>query len=98
MRCLILSAVLFLSGCAASSYFLTGGDRSAGSVTLLCNYDLTTQCVPDYAEMTRTAAEACIKWGYTDAQAFGGVKKVPTHEYAGYIEMQYQCIGHLEQP
>ena len=94
---IIIFFLLILSGCATSSYFLTGGDRSAGSVTLTCNYDLLdTQCEPNYQEMARAASEACSKWGYRDAEAFGGVKKVQTDKYTGYLEMQYQCIGDLE--
>lgn len=93
----VSTALLILFGCASSSYFLTGGNRAAGSVTLTCNYDITTRCEPNYSEMQSSASEACKKWGYHYAEAFGAVKTVRTDDYAGYHEMQYQCVGHLEK-
>ena len=92
----IIFFLLILSGCATtSSYFLTGGDRSAGSVTLLCNYTHFTPCEKNHQEMTRVASEACRKWGYTAAEAFGGEKIGQTGEYTLYSEIQYQCIGKI---
>ena len=92
----ILIVLFILSGCATSSYFLTGGNRAAGFVTLTCNYDITTSCEPNYQEMKRMSSEACRNWGYSGAKAFGGVTDIETDDYGGYLEMQYQCIGDLE--
>ena len=93
----IIFFLLILSGCATSSYFLTDGDRSAGSVTLRCNHDLATQCEQNKQEMALVASEACRKWGYRGAEAFGGEKIGQTGKYGGgYSEILYQCVGDLE--
>lgn len=98
MRYLTLLIPLFIIGCASPGYFLSGGDRAAGSVTMLCNYDILTSCQePDLQALQIPAIEACRNWGYTGAQPFGGLKKTQTDEYTGYIEVSYQCIGHLEK-
>lgn len=98
MKLLIsLSAAFLVASCATTDYFVADGNRAGGTVTLVCNYDMFTPC-PDEpsAEQKNAAATACIRWGYTDAEAFGSVRNIPTSEYAGRLEMAFQCIGDLE--
>ena len=93
-----ICAVVLLSGCASTDYFVADGDRAGGTVTLVCNYDIVTQC-PDRPsrEQLNEAARACINWGYKDAEAFGSVRRFRESEYEGRLEMTFQCIGDLEQ-
>ena len=93
---LIISA-FFAASCASTGYFLADGHRAAGTVTLVCNYDMFTSC-PDEpsAEQMLTAAQACIRWGYVDAQAFGSVRDVPGPDYTGRREIVIQCVGDLQ--
>ena len=93
---LIVSAA-FAAGCATTDYFLADGHRAAGTVTLVCNYDMFTPC-PDEpsAEQRLAAAQACIRWGYVDAYPFGSVSDIPGPDYTGRLEMIFQCVGDLE--
>ena len=96
---LLLTLSLLLAGCATTkSFVVTGGDRAGGSVTLTCFYDLFTTCDPTPTpDMNNMAAQACSSWGYSSAKAFGGFRRVPTDEYSGNIEVNYQCLGDLER-
>ena len=96
---IILIVAMFITSCATTDYFLADGHRAAGTVTLVCNYDMFTSC-PDEpsAEQKLAAAQACIRWGYTDAHPFGSVKHIPGPDgYSGRLEMAFQCIGDLEE-
>ena len=93
---LIISAA-FAASCATTDYFLADGHRAAGTVTLVCNYDMFTPCPEEPSvEQMLGAAEACIRWGYVDAQAFGSVRNIPGPDSTGRLEMVFQCVGDLE--
>ena len=97
---IIIIATLFLTSCATTDYFVADGDRAAGTVTLVCNYDMLTSCPTEPSpEQKQAAIDACVRWGYSDAQAFGSVRKIPVPEYSesGRLEMVFQCIGDLEK-
>lgn len=96
-RAFLLISAAVAASCATTDYFLADGHRAAGTVTLVCNYDAFTPC-PDEpsVEQMLAAAEACIRWGYMDAQAFGSVRNIPGPEYTGRLEMVFQCVGDLE--
>ena len=97
-KAIILIAAVFTTSCATSDYFLADGHRAAGTVTLVCNYDMFTSCSNEpSAEQKLAAAQACIRWGYTDAHPFGSVKNVPVSDGSGRLEMAFQCIGDLEE-
>lgn len=98
-RAMILVAAVFTAGCATTDYFLADGHRAAGTVTLVCNYDMFTACPAEpSAEQKLAAAQACIRWGYADAQPFGSVKNIPASDgYSGRLEMIFQCVGNLEE-
>ena len=100
MRKAIISiiATLFATSCATTDYFVADGNRAGGTVTLVCNYDMLTSCPSEpSAEQKQAAAQACIRWGYSDAEAFGSVRRIPVSEYEGRLEMAFQCIGDLEK-
>ena len=94
---MVLAAVLTTS-CATTDYFLADGHRAAGTVTLVCNYDMFTEC-PDRpsTEQAFAASQACIRWGYTGARAFGSISDITADGISGRLEMIFQCTGHLEE-
>ena len=97
-RTILIVAAVFTSSCATTNYFLADGHRAAGTVTLACNYDMFTSCPTEpSAEQKLAAAQACIRWGYVDAQAFGSVKDIPGPDYTGRLEMVFQCVGDLAE-
>ena len=93
----IIIAAVFTSSCATTDFFLADGHRAAGTVTLVCNYDMFTPCpsVPS-VEQQLAAAQACIRWGYVDAHPFGSISDVPGPDFTGRLEMVFQCVGDLE--
>ena len=53
----------------------------------------------DWATADREAKARCQSWGYTDAQRFGGMKRV-CNQPGGFsgcarhlVSIQYQCLG-----
>ena len=89
--------LLLVTGCATTSYVVSGGDRAAGTVRLVCNYDILTACGTDVTpEMRKSAIDTCIRWGYDGATPFGGYVKNPADEYTGHITIDFQCVGDLE--
>lgn len=95
---IILFGILVLSGCATAPYQVAGGDRAGGSITMSCNFDLAQSCDSGVTtEMMHQAAEACERWGYESAIPFGGSKRIyDVGQYAGRIEIDFQCMGDLE--
>lgn len=95
---LILSGILILSGCTTVPYQVAGGDRAGGSVTMSCNFDLAQTCSSEVTtQMMNQAAEACERWGYESAIPFGGSRRIyDVGQYAGRIEIDFQCMGDLE--
>ena len=97
-KTIFLLTIAVTTGCATTEYFLADGHRAAGTVTLVCNYDMFTPC-PDQpgVEQIFAAAQACVRWGYADARAFGSVSKIPAADGSGRQEMVFQCVGDLEE-
>ena len=61
-------SAMFTAGYATTDYFLANGHRAAGTVTLVCKYDMFTSCPNEPStEWRLAAAPACILWGYVDA-------------------------------
>ena len=95
-KAIILIAAVFTTSCATTDYFLADGHRAAGTVTLVCNYDMFTLCPNEPStEQKLAAAHACILWGYTNAYPFGSVRHIPGPDGSGRLEMAFQCIGDL---
>ena len=97
-QAVIIVAALLATSCATTDYFVADGNRSAGTVTLVCNYDMFTSCPSEpSAEQRQAAAQACARWGYIGAQAFGSVRDITEPDYTGRLEMPFQCLSHLEE-
>lgn len=75
-------AITMVLGCTDydagnEGFVLTSGNRAAGTVTMSCNYNRISPCIPPTAANRQNAADACRKWGYTSAEPFGGVRTIP---------------------
>lgn len=98
----VLITLVLITGCFASlrgEFFAAGGDRSAGTVELVCSYNSWTGCNfnPNPVEAMR-ASEVCENWGYSDgAKPFGGYINQPGLHGTGQIKVAYQCLGDLEK-
>jgi hypothetical protein len=103
MRLLLIAtaaAALFLSGCAVNKdWAATGGSRSDGVVRL--SYEVAEMEKPELNEQQaiRLASQRCKTWGYSDAEAFGGVTR-QCNRGGGFggcsqymVTKEYQCTG-----
>ena len=98
----IFAATLFvslLSGCATKKDLVpTGGSRADGTVNLSYEYGGIEQPQIDIAQGTAAATSRCQSWGYSGAEAFGGVVRTcqASNQY-GCIRwnatMTFQCLG-----
>lgn len=99
IKLLTLGLMIALAGCAtAKTWQATGGSRADGVVRLSYQYGLFEQPEVDEAAGQQIAVERCAVWGYTGAEAFGGV----TEACNGYgssgctswlVTKEYQCTG-----
>lgn len=99
-RVLALVAAIILSGCASKKELVaTGGSRSDGTVVLSYEHSPLERPQLDAAQGLVTARQRCAAWGYSDAEAFGGVTRQcqsPTYDggcYRWFVSMTYQCLG-----
>lgn len=89
-----------ISGCAVmKQWSATGGSRSDGVVRL--SYETGEMEVPQLSEQQaiRLAAQRCRAWGYSGAEAFGGVTR-QCNAGGGFsgcarwtVTKEYQCTG-----
>lgn len=96
----LAGALLALSGCATPVTPLpTGGSRAGGTVDMSYEYGALQKPVIDWDQARLAAKQRCAEWGYTDADAFGGMRTscVYSSPYAGcgrwMDTMTYQCTG-----
>jgi hypothetical protein len=69
-----ISAALLLSGCVtAKSWSATGGSRADATVRLSYDYGALESPETNELEAISLATARCKTWGYTGAEAFGGV-------------------------
>jgi hypothetical protein len=93
------AALLTVAACAtAKTYTATGGSRSDGTVRL--SYEVGMLEVPtvDEAQGLSIARQRCATWGYSGAEAFGGVTSQCTAMSSSgcmttLITKEYQCTG-----
>lgn len=99
-RTMILAAVLVLAGCSTvSQWTATGGSRADGVVRLSYELGPFQKAQMDDQQGLTLATERCKTWGYTGAEAFGGVTRQCTHPGqfgscdAYHVTKDYQCTG-----
>lgn len=98
LAALVLAALL--SGCAVTrNWNATGGSRADGVVRLSYEaHEMETVQVNE-SQGVRLAAQRCRTWGYSGAEAFGGVTRQCT-KFGGFsgcsqwtVTKDYQCTG-----
>lgn len=99
MRKSILLSSLFIAGCATVSQMAaTGGSRADGIVRLSYEAGMFDKVAIDEATALDTARRRCATWGYTDAEAFGGITR-QCQAMSGYgctrwfVTKEYQCLS-----
>jgi hypothetical protein len=91
--------ICFLQGCATQKTLIpTGGSRADGTVKLSYEYGLFEKPQINLAQGEIAAKQKCAAWGYTDADAFGGVTTTcnqPTRNGCErwFATIEYQCTG-----
>jgi hypothetical protein len=96
---LIASVIVALSGCSVNKdWVATGGSRADATIKL--SYDFTSAQDVHVSEQQATdlAKKRCGVWGYSGAEAFGGVTTTCNKAgmwgcEAGMITKEYQCLG-----
>lgn len=97
---IVLALGFSLSGCAVNKdWSATGGSRSDGVVRL--SYEMKEFEQPQLSEQqaVNLATQRCKTWGYTGAEAFGGVTR-KCNQGGGFggcsqwlVTKEYQCLG-----
>ncbi|WP_425520955.1 YecR family lipoprotein [Xanthomonas nasturtii] len=95
---LAVSAVL--AGCATQKdLMVTGASRSDGVVTLSYESNEFQRVSYDAQRAQEAAAQRCVAWGYSGAEAFGSEQTTCTSR-RGFgncgsrrVDVQYQCTG-----
>ncbi len=98
----LISIILLSSGCTViKTLQATGGSKSDGIVELSFEYSQFEVPKVKWEAGLATATIRCNKWGYSEAEAFGGVVK-RCQGYNGYgsctyffVTAKYQCSGSL---
>ena|SRR5438045_2652191 len=99
-KILALGALAVLAGCATVSQMTaTGGSRADGIVRLSYEAGNFDKVRIDEATALKTAQARCRTWGYSDAEAFGGVTRQCQSSAGIYgcnrwlVTKEYQCLG-----
>jgi hypothetical protein len=96
---LAIGLVFALAGCATvKTWQATGGSRSDGTVRLSYEYGMFEQPQLDEGQALALARQRCAVWGYSGAEAFGGVTQVcnamTNSGCASYlVTKEFQCLG-----
>jgi len=93
------AALLALAACAtAKTYTATGGSRSDGTVRLSYEVGMFEAPQVDEAQGLQVARQRCATWGYSGAEAFGGITTQCTAMGSSgcmttLVSKEYQCTG-----
>ena len=73
-----------------------GGSRADGTITVAYEYRALTVPTVNRNEMDRQAKERCVRWGYQDAERFGGETRQCTRPdgsncWRWLVSVQYPC-------
>ena len=96
----ILVLVGLATGCATTKdWAATGGSRADGVVRLSYEYGAFEKPQLDESQAVMLASKRCSTWGYSGAEAFGGVTRrcSATAGLGGcnmwMVTKEYQCTG-----
>lgn len=97
---------LIISGCISTqpmNWQATGGSRADATVKLSIQYQAGIDPVLNASQAINEATRKCTAWGYTGAEAFGGVKTECSQYYTNLVgsvcvgiitvTKEYQCTG-----
>lgn len=90
--------VLTLSSCAThKDWSATGGSKSDGTIKLSYQVGLFETAEVSEQQAVTLATKRCSAWGYTSAEAFGGVTKVCNSQSSSgcnswIVTKEYQCL------
>ncbi|WP_407278199.1 YecR family lipoprotein [Aromatoleum evansii] len=95
-----LALAALLSGCAVTrDWSATGGSRADGVVRLAYESHEMEDVRVSEAQAVKLAAQRCKTWGYSGAEAFGGVTRQCT-KFGGFsgcsqwtVTKEFQCTG-----
>ncbi len=102
MKILVIAATtaLLLSGCATTkNWSATGGSRADATVRLSYEYGTFERPQVNEMEAINLATSRCKTWGYTGAEAFGGVtRQCNMSDGMGgcnrwFVTKEFQCTG-----
>jgi outer membrane lipoprotein SlyB len=99
-KILIIGLAISLSGCATTkNWSATGGSRADATVKLSYEYGAYETPQTNEIEALNLASSRCKTWGYTGAEAFGGVTQ-QCNAPGGLggcarwlVTKEYQCTG-----
>lgn len=96
----ITTVVLSACQTANPNWVAVGGSRADGTVKIAYEQPEMSQASPSMDAGKRLAAQRCQRWGYQDAEAFGGATRrcirspgFWTNCMTYQITFEYQCIG-----
>lgn len=100
---LFFAIVLSLTGCAVQKELQpTGGSRADGTIKMSYEVGEFEQPVVDMAQAQASAKARCKKWGYKDAEPFGG-QQTTCNQPGGFngcanrlVTVEFQCLGNLK--
>ena len=98
-----LAILIVASGCAVTKVPQpTSGSRSDGTIEMSYQYGQYVVPQVNWGKAKVKAVERCESWGYTGAEAFGGVmeKCQATDMYGSctqtFVTKEFQCTGKKE--
>jgi|SRR2546425_1235827 len=98
-----IAVALSIASCATQKdWIATGGSRADGVLKLSYQYGLFEAPQVSAQQGVELAKSRCTAWGYSGAQAFGGVSRVcNNYSTSGcnswLVTAEYQCLGRLEK-
>ena len=99
---LALATTAVVTGCSThKNFYATGGSRADGTVDMAYDFRAFETPVVSQQQAASIAKSKCSVWGYSDAEAFGGMTQI-CHQRNGYgtclagqVVIKYQCLGNL---
>lgn len=97
----VVSASGIIAGCAVDkNYYAIDGSRADGTVALAYDYGSFEEPVVNRQQGRELAKNKCVRWGYVDAEPFGGYSQAcisPSKLGCDRVQIieKFQCLGDL---
>ncbi len=94
--CLLAGVMLLAGGAVKVASAPVGGSRADGTVTLAYEYGLFDVPEVNWEEMQKQALARCTRWGYLNAERFGGelrdcIEQGSSSCLRWRVSIEYQC-------